>query len=282
MLQLLLGFNLAIIISALAYGFSALTLYGSVAASILGFAVFGFGGLEWAIPLLVFFISSSALSRVSVKRKTGLEEQFSKGSRRDAGQVMANGGLAGTMVLLHALFPASPWPWIGFTGALAAANADTWATELGVLSPSLPRLITTGKVVDRGTSGGISRTGLLAALAGALLLGVIAAFLYPGSPVFSLTGGGYQFQPIIETLRHTLVIALSGLAGSLVDSWLGASVQAIYECPSCHKETERYPFHSCGTLTIRVRGLPWLNNDWVNFGCTLTGTIVALVLFAFV
>ena len=278
-LQLLLGFNLAIIISVLAYALNALSLYGAVAASVLGFVVFGLGGLDWAIPLLAFFLSSSALSRVAKKRKEGLEEKYSKGSRRDAAQVLANGGVAGAMVLAHALFPSLSWPWIGFAAGLAAANADTWATELGVLSPSLPRLITTGKPVERGVSGGVSLVGLVASAAGALLVGLLAAIFYPGSAVIPLAGGANQIPALPMTLVRIFLFGLAGLAGSLVDSLLGATLQAIYTCPACRKITERHPFHTCGTPTTWLRGLPWLNNDWVNFACTFSSAIIALVIY---
>ncbi len=278
-LRLLLGFNLAIIIAALAYTFGALTLAGAVAASVLGFIVFGLGGLDWAIVMLLFFFSSSILSRVAKKRKAQLEEKFSKGARRDAWQVLANGGIAGAMVLAHAFFPASPWPWVGFSASLAAANADTWATELGVLGPSLPRLITTGKPVERGTSGGLSLAGTLAGMAGALLVGLAAAFLFPGSAVINLTGVPNQEPVFSLTAARMFLFALAGIIGSLVDSLLGATVQAIFVCPDCKKETERYPYHSCGAPTLRVRGLPWLTNDWVNLACTLSGAILALVIF---
>jgi uncharacterized membrane protein len=66
--------------------------------------------------------------------------------------------------------------------------------------------------------------------------------------------------------------------GSFFDSFLGATVQAIYFCPHCEKETEKHPLHTCGTPTRRVRGLRWLNNDLVNTFCALAGAVVGLVL----
>ena len=157
--QLLFGLLLAVIIAFVAYRAHSLSRSGALAALVLGTVIFGLGGFGWAVLLLGFFISSSLLSRLFKRRKAAFDEKFSKGSRRDAWQVAANGGTAGLMVLLHVLFPGAAWPWLAFAGSLAAANADTWATELGVLSRTAPRLITTGKKVERGTSGGVSLGG---------------------------------------------------------------------------------------------------------------------------
>ena len=264
----ILAFALAAIVSGLAYRAHALTLSGAAAAAIEGTLIFGLGGIPAAALLLAFFISSSLLSRLFARQKTRFNEKFSKGSRRDAAQVLANGGLATLFIILTALFPDQAWPWVGFAASLAAVNADTWATEIGVLSPSEPRLITTGQIVERGASGGVSLTGLLAALAGAGLIALLAV-LFAGNPL----------QTSIIAL---VILSLAGLAGSLLDSLLGASVQAIYYCPTCQKETERHPAHTCGSPTALVRGWRWLNNDWVNVACSVAGAglaIAALLLY---
>jgi uncharacterized protein (TIGR00297 family) len=260
---------LALVVSAAAYRAHALNASGAAAAAVLGTVVFGLGGLSWAVLLLAFFVSSSGLSRLFKRRKAGLDEKFSKGSRRDAGQVLANGGISGVFVLLHLVFPGQIWPWLGFAGALAAANADTWATELGVLNRSRPRLITNGRPVEPGTSGAISLTGTLAALSGGLLIGLLAGLIWRWSGTGTLPPG----WPGVAWMCAW--VTLAGLAGSLVDSLLGATLQAIYTCPNCRKETERHPLHLCGTPTVYLRGLPWLNNDWVNSLCTLAGGIIA-------
>ena len=155
-MQLLIGFSLAVLIALLAWRAKTLSGSGALAAILTGGLIFGLGGLPWAIPLLVFFISSSALSRLFAQRKAALNEKFSKGSRRDWGQVMANGGLGALMALGFTLLGAPTWAWLAYIGAMAAVNADTWATEIGVLNPHPPRLITTGKPVERGASGAIS------------------------------------------------------------------------------------------------------------------------------
>src|SRR5512133_595037 len=134
-MQIFFGLLLAILVAYLAYRVHSLNRSGAVAATIVGTIIFGLGGLPWAILLMVFFITSSGLSRAFKNRKRGLDEKFSKGHERDAGQVFGNGGIATFFAALHFFFPASPLPWLGFAASLAAVNADTWATELGVLNP---------------------------------------------------------------------------------------------------------------------------------------------------
>jgi uncharacterized protein (TIGR00297 family) len=262
--RLVIGFVLAGAIGYLAYRVRSLSKSGAWAAVLTGGLIFGLGGLPWAVLLLTFFISSSALSRLFNQRKQAMNEKFSKGSQRDGGQVLANGSLGALLAVAAVVWPGSSWPWFAFIGAMAAVNADTWATELGVLSRSEPRLISNGKRVERGTSGGITLLGSLSTLGGAALVGVMAVLFN------DLTGAAGLLSAL-----------LAGLAGSLFDSWLGATVQAIYYCPACEKETERFPLHTCGTQTRLRRGWDWLNNDWVNFACSLAGVLVALGVWRF-
>ena len=261
-MQLFAGFILACVAAFGAYRVHSLSPSGAQAAVLVGTVIFGLGGWQWALLLMAFFISSTVLTRTFKKRKAGLNEKFSKGGQRDAGQVLGNGGLATLFAGLHYFFPASPWVWLAFAASLAAVNADTWGTELGVLNPHPPRMITNpGRVVEKGTSGGVSLVGTLAALAGAGLIGGLAVLVAP--------------VPVSWTLG--VWVSLAGLLGSLFDSLLGATVQAIYYCPSCDKETERHPLHTCGTPTTLKRGVEWLNNDIVNLGCAVFAVAFVLV-----
>jgi uncharacterized protein (TIGR00297 family) len=253
--QLVGGFILAVAVAMGAYAVGSLSRSGTVAAIVVGTLTFGIGGPLPGVLLLLFFISSSILSRVGGLRKRKVAAAFAKGGRRDHGQVMANGALAALLSVGFGLTGNPVW-LAGLTGALAAVNADTWATELGVLARQGPRLITTGVRMEPGTSGAVSVLGVAAALAGALLISMPAA-VAAHAPVLAL------------------IATSGGLAGSLFDSLLGATVQAIYICPACAKETERHPVHSCGTPTVPLRGWRWLDNDGVNFAASLVGMVLS-------
>jgi uncharacterized protein (TIGR00297 family) len=261
-LQLPLGFVFAAAIAYGAYRLHSLSRSGAWGALLTGTIIFGLGGWRWAVPLLAFFVSSTALTHLFKKRKAGVDDVFEKGGQRDIGQVLANGGIASLFAGLHFLFPSSGWTWMAFAASLAAVNADTWATELGVLNRSRPRLITSWKPVEPGTSGAISLLGTLAAVLGAFFIAVFGAAFGPQG----------LFWPSLAAFT------IAGLLGSLVDSLLGATVQAIYRCPACQKETEKHPLHSCGTATERIRGIAWVNNDLVNLACAAVGAAVGWIL----
>jgi len=264
MVYLLGGFLLSLAISAVAYRGRSLSQSGVLGAIVVGTITFGLGGWTWGLLLIAFFVLASLLSHYKVGQKQALAEKFAKGHRRDLGQVLANGGLGALLAILY-FFRPSDLLFTAFLGSMAAVSADTWATELGVLSPSQPRLITTGKVVPVGTSGGITLWGIIASLTGAFTMGGIAWLL--------LARGS------VATLIFILLLASSsGLLGSLFDSLLGATLQAIYLCPQCQVETERL-FHRCGYQTTLIRGWRWLNNDLVNFASSLLGALVASLIY---
>lgn len=276
--QLVVGFLLSVVIVLVAKAGNMLTWSGALAAVIIGGLIFGFGGLSWALLLVIFFVSSSLLSRLVSHRKETEGDKYAKGSSRDWGQVLANGGIGVVLVIFYAIFNQdlpgdelfasrfiSIICWLAYAGSISAVTADTWATELGVLDRENPRVITSGRRVEKGSSGAISPLGIIASLLGALLIGIVTALLT-------------FFSEINEVDNFLIIIAVSlgGLFASLFDSFLGATLQAIYFCPGCEKETEQFPQHVCGTPTSIVRGLDWLNNDFVNFFAALLGSAIAI------
>jgi len=169
-----------------------LTRRGVVAALAVGLAtVSGFGWRGVAL-LLAFFVSSSLLTAAA---RGG--EGAPKGIPRNARRVIANGGIAALAALAG--------HWVAFAGALAAANADTWATEIGSHSRTRPRLITNGTPVPAGTDGGITLLGTAGGIAGALVIAVLARVLVPGG--------------------FLAAVAIAGIAGMVLDSLLGATLQ---------------------------------------------------------
>ncbi len=280
-LQLGLGFVISAAIGWVAYKREALSTSGVIGAILTGTAIFGLGGWPWGLLLIAFFVLSSLLSKYKEATKEALAEKFAKGSRRDLWQALANGG-AGALIAVAYWLTGYPLLWFAFVGAMATVNADTWATELGVLSKRMPRLITTGKPVDVGTSGGVSLQGTLATLVGGAVIGVAGAlFLYLESLI------RYTPRVLLHPLsclvypanctRLPIIAALAGLAGSLCDSLLGATVQAIYYSTSREKETEKV-IDPDGTPNTLLRGWRWLNNDWVNFISSIIGAALAALL----
>jgi uncharacterized protein (TIGR00297 family) len=248
------------IIAVASYVARFLTLSGSIAAFLLALIVFGTGGWQWAIPIVTFFVLSSLLSKYGRLRKSAFEQVFEKSSTRDWGQVAANGGVAGLVAILAGIFPLYDFYPL-YLGALAAVTADTWGTEIGVLTKGKTVSMISLKPVEPGTSGGISEYGTIGGAAGAAVVAL----------------SGY---PWYTELRTTIVVLVGGVAGSLVDSFLGATVQAQYRCDVCGKITER-KIH-CEHATELHRGVRWIGNDVVNAVCAMVGVVVAWVLLLLV
>lgn len=261
--RFLFGLVGSVLIAGVAYKKRSLSVSGGIAAIVLGTALYALGDVRWYGLLLAFFISSSWLSHRKKQEKREVEELFSKTGVRDWLQVAANGGL-GLVAVLGAFISGQDDVWFAFyIGALAAAASDTWATEIGVLSRKPPRHILTGKIVTPGTSGGISRLGLGASLAGGAFIGVTALLL-------TIASDGKI------NLTYIWLGAAGGLFGSLADSVLGATWQRTYKCEVCHKETER-AFH-CGVQTHPLKGYTWCTNDIVNIVGTIVGGVVAVLI----
>jgi len=240
---------LAAAVAAVAWRLRWLTLDGAIAAAIVGGVILEFGGPWWAAALVAFFVSGTLLTMVGRRQKTQPEHA---GRGRTAAQVLGTGGIAALASVAwawdavpaaaRALLPAA------FLGALAASAADTWATELGMLSPRPPRLMTTGRVVPAGTSGGVTAIGSLAGAGGAVFVAAIGS-----------TG----------SLRLLTAASIAGVVAMFVDSLLGTTVQASFLRPDGTVTEDPRPGAEL------VRGILWITNSVVNLLATLVGALAA-------
>lgn len=252
MTQFVIGAALAAVVAAVAFRVRALSSSGAIAAFAVGTAIFGAGGWPGAAVLFAFFIPATLLSRVGAERKRALAGGGH--GPRSGWQVLANGGVAALCASfgLHA----GAMLAAAFAGAFAAASADTWATEVGVLAKRRPISILTLRPIATGMSGGVTPIGLLASVAGAACVAGAAALLH---------------------LAPFASVAAGGVAGALADSVLGASLQAMRWCPQCRCDCETRT-HVCGAQTELRHGEGWLENDGVNLIATLCGAVVATLL----
>lgn len=256
-----IGLVLSAAIAVLAYRRGALSRSGVAGAMLTGALHFGFGGLTWGLTLIAFFVTGTLLSMYKGREKEPIAAQYAKGGRRDFGQTLANGGIGAALAICFNFHP-TVWLFAAFVGVMATVAGDTWATELGVLSRRPPRLITSGRTVPAGTSGGVTALGTGATLAGGLAMGLVGWGL---AAVFGSGVGAWWIA---------LIGLVAGLAGSLADSVLGATVQAQY-CDAAGAITEQ-------PGGIRARGIAWMTNDAVNlFSSLIGGTVGAMIGLAF-
>lgn len=259
----LVGFWLSSAIGYLAWRRGSLSESGALGAILTGTLTASAGSYTHAAMLVGFFAGSTVLPKlVRPKNSDRFDAIAAKGGRRDLWQVLANGGISTAL----AIGPKSATLDLGYLGALAAVNGDTWATEIGKTSPVLPRHVLSGQQLEPGISGGISLRGTLGSLAGGAFIGGIAA-------------AGATFEARFTSRTSTLLAtgAVAGGLGSLVDSILGATVQERRWCPRCQMYTERVD-HTCGTTTQFVGGVPGVSNDVVNLGCSLAGAAIGMLI----
>lgn len=195
----LFGLILSLAVAVGAWRMRALTPDGAAAAVPMGAIIFGAGGWRWAALLVLFFVTSSVLTRWQAERKSHPEHRLG----RTGGQVLANGAVASLVAVWYGLAP-SPLLAAAFAGAIAASTADTWATEIGLLSPSRPRLITTWRPVPPGQSGGVTWLGTFGGVAGAALIAVVAST--------------WLYTPVIA-------VWIAGILAMFADSVLGATLE---------------------------------------------------------
>lgn len=241
--------------AGMAYAFRQLTRAGALAAAVVGVWM-ALAGVVWCAATLLFFVSSAAFGSLSRRSAGGrAAAKVAAVGKRDAWQVWANGAVV-TLCAAGALYaPHRLWLIAGL-GALAAATADTWATELGTAFGGEPRAVGKMSRVPPGTSGAVSILGTCALVAGALGQGTLA------------WAAGVSLQA-------AAAVAIGGVTGALVDTVAGATIQERRWCSTCSHPTEQI-VHHCGHRTFRTGGLTGMTNDAVNVMCTVCGALGAI------
>jgi len=261
---------------------------GLIAGFIVGFGVWVFGGGSWFLIILTFHLVAGAFTKFKYerKRKAGFAQE--KGGARGWPNVFANGSVALLCAMIGgiSIFCSQNNSFIiiensnlvglaffGFLGSISTMSADTLGTEIGLLSNSKPRLIThLSKKVEPGTSGGVTILGELGGIIGSLVVSVIAWFVYIIHRIYHL--------PFIELpfagFELIIIGIISGLAGGVVDSIIGATVQGLFQCQgTCGKITEKNKH--CGVPARHIRGWKILDNNMVNLLASIAGAIVSII-----
>jgi uncharacterized protein (TIGR00297 family) len=256
----LLGLIMAALITAMARRTGSLDESGQWAALGCGVAA-AIGGWSWAIILVGYFAAASVISHVGGPEKAkATERSVPQIHARTFMQVAANGGLF-CLLVMRARTNATGTLGLAALGALAAASADTWATEVGTMWGGRARSILTWRPIATGMSGGVTWLGTLAAVFGAAIVAGLAAWQHGLPPLGAVT----------------LAVLGGGFAGCIADSILGATVQARRWCDHCKEWTERR-VHPCSYRTVHAAGFRWISNNIVNAASTVVGAASAVAI----
>lgn len=248
---------------------------GALGGLVVGF-ILTIANFSFFTSLLMFFLSSSKLTKWKGEVKKRLDSEYKEGGQRNWIQVFCNGAVPTELALLYmiengpgeipidfAKQPTASWMCLSLLAALACSAGDTWASEVGpILSKSSPRLITTWEKVPVGTNGGVTVVGLASSLLGGTFVG-LAYFLTQLVFVSDLDISAPQWPIIVFG-------ALAGFLGSVVDSYLGATMQF-----SGLDESTGLVVSSPAEETKHIAGKPILDNNAVNLFSSVS---VALLL----
>ncbi|NWU86020.1 TMM19 protein, partial [Onychorhynchus coronatus] len=264
-----------LIIAAQGFKKKSLDHSGALGGLVVGF-ILTVANYSFFSSLFVFFVTSSKLTKWRKDIKKQIDSEYKEGGQRNWVQVFCNGGVPTELALLYMIengpgeipidfskeYTAS-WMCLSLLGALACSAGDTWASEIGsVMSKSKPRLITTWEQVPIGTNGAITLVGLLSSLFGGMSVG-IAYFVTQLIFVTDLEISAPQWPIIVFG-------AAAGLLGSIVDSYLGATMQYSGFDQNIGMVVNHQTKHS-----KHISGKPILDNNAVNL---FSSVIIALVL----
>ncbi|MCK5660734.1 MAG: TIGR00297 family protein [Methanosarcinales archaeon] len=228
----------AFILGFLAYRVGVSDISGILSATLVGALIIAFTSIWWFVLLLAFYALGGLFTKYkyAYKKARGVAEK--KGGARGYRNVFSNSVVAVALAVAYPMFNADNLIIFAYLGAVATAAGDTLASEIGITSTARPYMITTLKRIETGVDGGITVLGEGASLLGASTIGILAVLLGIIDPAANIFIG-------------FIIVAISGFAGTNIDSYLGA--------------------------TLQRRGM--LTNNGVNLVSTMAGALMAAVLY---
>ncbi|HWG92519.1 MAG TPA: DUF92 domain-containing protein [Candidatus Thermoplasmatota archaeon] len=192
---------------------------GAATAFVMGAVIVIATDIFWLFLLFALLGLGSAATKFKFKEKESIKVAEKGGGKRRSRNVIANGGipmLIAALAVVADTFGGITVIAVTYTCAIAAASADTLASEFGSLAKKV-RMITTLKRVPPGTDGGVSLQGQMAAAGGALVISLLS-LLFLG-----LLSGDLPVAP--PSLAVTLIPVVAGFFGCQVDSLVGATLE---------------------------------------------------------
>ena len=185
---------------------------GIIAALTVGLTVSLAGHWTWLAILMAFLVIGSNATKWKFEEKLAISLAEGNEGLRGWRNVLANGAAPMAVSIMHWQFPGTGWDYLALSSCVAVACSDTLASEIGSLD-TRTRSIINLQAVPQGTNGGMSPTGTIAAVAGAVSIAVLATILSPSE--------GYE----ISSLSLIAIVSAIGWAGCQIDSLLGALME---------------------------------------------------------
>ena len=257
-------FLVLLLISLFTYRKRYLDGKGVFIAFLIGALIIYSGGWTFFILLFIFMLVGSILTKIAAKKSVDWTSYFNNNGLRSWRNVLANGFWPMYSSIIYSIYPNAYkiYAIFFFLGSLTSMMSDTVSTELGMYLGGEPVLITNPKVhVPKGFSGGITLVGILSGLISAILFSYLSAILLD-----------------ISSIYDVYMLTLAGFIGSIIDSLLGATIQAKYRCKFCGSIIEtRY---HCGEEAELIKGFEPIDNHVVNFISSLVGGVLAVIFYS--